>query len=618
MTYDINSGQPTRRQMLMGIGATGAVLTLGAAPSVAEAGRTSDSIFRLDLHGKAARPYEVGPLKSAYAPMRDNVRIALDVVRPAGDGAATKRDTILVMTRYLRGVKGKPSNQYADLFVPHGYAVVVGDVRGTGASFGKWLYSRSTAEVDDYREVMDWIVAQPWSTGAVVGYGHSYTANTADFMAVHNHSALKGLIAESGDYDPYETLFPNGVPPTNSTWKTWSDSIKSQDLNLGSPGVRPVGPGGEADLEAAVREHEPAPPIWDGVTQVTFRDDRPTTWGGAAFLDWSIQEEADRVSHSSTPTQYWAGWFDAATPEGAVRRFLQVTNPMSVVIGPWPHRYDSPYDPLHDPLRPANDVIPPATPARQRNNMRFADLCFSGRTASEQGKVLHYYTLGEGVWKSTRSWPIPATRRRWYMADGLRLTSAPISSGFDSLQVDPELGDVVSNRWASSLGHEVNYGDRQQFDAARLAYTSEPLTHDVEITGHPIVHLKITSTREDGNFFAYLEAVGPDGVSCYLTEGELRALHRKVWTDSPFSVTGPQHSCLKRDAEPLNPGEPAILEFTMQPISARVPAGFRLRVCLAGSDKTNFATVPADGMPPQLDFHHGPAGCYIDLPIIED
>ncbi|TIX98883.1 MAG: CocE/NonD family hydrolase, partial [Mesorhizobium sp.] len=191
----------------------------------------------------------------------------------------------------------------------------------------------------------------------------------------------------------------------------------------------------------------------------------------------------------------------------------------------------------------------------------------------EQGKILHYYTLGEG-WKSTRVWPLPATRQRWYMASGSRLSSSPDESGFDSFQVDPALGEVPSNRWATSTGGagKVDYGDRRQLDGVRLGYTSDPLNSELEITGHPVVHLNITSTREDGAFFVYLEAVKPDGVSCYLTEGQLRALHRKVWTDSPFSALGPQHSYLKRDAEPLIPGEPAILTFSLHPISARLPA----------------------------------------------
>ncbi|MER9914114.1 CocE/NonD family hydrolase [Mesorhizobium sp. M0050] len=581
---------------------------------------TLESIFSVDLGDATTTRHKISPVESVYVTMRDGVRLALDLVRSMDEDVGTKHDTILVMTRYWRGIKGSSSNQYADLFVPKGYAVVVGDVRGTGASFGVWPHHRARAETLDFTEVMDWIVAQPWSTGQVVGYGLSYTANTADWMAERNHPALKGIIPRFADYDSYEDLLLPGGIPNLIMGRTWANKVKDFDRNMvlladgeRSPGVRPVAPG-DVDLDAALRDHEQVPSVWKGFQQVTFKDDRPETWGGASMLDWSTQEAADWLDRSGTPTQNWASWFDAGTAQGAVRRFLRQSNPMNVIIGPWNHGGDIPYD----PLRAADEIVSPTTPTQEGHDIRFMELCFKGQAARELGKVLHYYTLGEGAWKSTRSWPPLATRHRWYLAGGFGLSSSPDASGFDSLQVDPALGDVASTRWATNNDcGKVDYGDRRQLDAARLVYTSEPLRRDLEITGHPIVHLYITSTREDGAFFAYLEAVRPDGLSCYLTEGQLRALHRKVWTDSPFSALGPQHSYLQRDAEPLTPGEAAVLIFTLNPISARLPSGYRLRVSLAGSETTTFAHVPSDGEPPLLKFHRGTPGCYIDLPIIK-
>ena len=605
----------SRRRLLE----TGAFTAFGTLllPKFAGARETPSSVFRLDLRGAAARPFKVGPVESAYVTMRDGVRIAVDIVRPMGDRPNTKRNTILVMTCYWRGLKGAPSNEWADLLVPHGYTVIVGDVRGTGASFGLWPGHRSRAEILDFSEVINWIVAQPWSTGGVVGHGVSYTSNSADWMATLENPALKGIVPRFTDYDAYEDIsFPGGIP--NLTMDKWESRVSSLGRNVSvgesgerrpSPGVRPVGPAGEADLAAALREHERAPSVSEGSQQVTFKDDDPAIWAVT-----SPQEAADRISRSGIPIQNWGSWFDSGSAQGCIRRFLLQSNPMNVIIGPWNHGARAAYD----PLCAADEEILPTTATQLANDIRFADACFNGKAAREGGKVLHYYTIGEGAWKSTRVWPIPAVRRRLYMASGSRLSGSPGEAGFDSLRVDPELGDVTSNRWDTNggAGGKVDYGDRRQFDTARLAYTSEPLTRDIEITGHPVVHLNVTSTREDGAFFVYLEAVRPDGVSCYLTEGQLRALHRKVWTASPFNALGPQHSYLKRDAEPLIPGEPAIVTFTLYPISARLPAGHRLRVVLAGSDKTTFGNVPADGPPPFLKFHRGPAGCHIDLPII--
>lgn len=581
-----------------------------------------DSMFRLELRGEIAGHYKLGPVESSYVRMRDGVRLALDVVRPMGDSTETKRNTILVMTRYWRGKKGSLSNCYAEMFVQHGYAVVVGDVRGTGASFGVWPGYRSRSEILDNSEVLDWIVAQPWSTGQVVGYGVSYTANSADWMAEQNHPAVKGIVPRFADYSVYEDLsFPGGVP--NQVMDLWDSGVKSLDRNesirddgsLSQLGVRPVGPGGEADLVAALRDHERAPTDWVKAHELTFKDERPTLWDGATILDWTPEMAAERISKSGIPTQNWASWFDSGSAQGAVRRFLLQSNPMNVIIGPWNHGGAIPYD----PLRPADEEILPTFATQQANDIRFAEACFNGEAARVGGKVVHYYTVGEGAWKSTTSWPPEARRRRWYMSSGSRLDSSPDAAGFDFLQVDRDLGDVLTNRWDTNggSGGKVDYGDRRQFDEARLTYTSEPLANDLEITGHPFVELNISSTREDGNFFVYLEAVQPDGVSRYLTEGQLRVLHRKVWTNSPFDVLGPQHSFLERDAEPLTPGEIATLTFTLHPISARLSVGYRLRVVLAGSDKTSFANVPADGEPPLLKFYRGPGGCFIDLPIVE-
>ena len=52
-------------------------------------------------------------------------------------------------------------------FLAAGYAVVAIDVRGTGASFGRWRAPWTPEEADDSSEVIDWIVAQPWSNQRV-------------------------------------------------------------------------------------------------------------------------------------------------------------------------------------------------------------------------------------------------------------------------------------------------------------------------------------------------------------------------------------------------------------------------------------------------------------------
>src|SRR6266571_7813653 len=125
--------------------------------------------------------------RSLHLAMRDGCRLAVDVYLPESESSSDRPSrwpTICVLTPYYRrfkvkdgarGVEPSPTaGKYRDFFVPRGYALVVVDVRGTGASFGTRDGFRSPKERDDFREIADWIVAQPWSNGRIGATGISY------------------------------------------------------------------------------------------------------------------------------------------------------------------------------------------------------------------------------------------------------------------------------------------------------------------------------------------------------------------------------------------------------------------------------------------------------------
>ena len=86
--------------------------------------------------------------------------------------------------------------------------------------------------------------------------------------------------------------------------------------------------------------------------------------------------------------------------------------------------------------------------------------------------------------------------------------------------IDFQATTGTRNRWmTNNTGDDVVYGDRGTADRRLLAYTSEPLAEDVEITGQPVVALHVTSTHTDGAFLVHFEEVAPDGYVRYLTGG---------------------------------------------------------------------------------------------------
>jgi putative CocE/NonD family hydrolase len=162
----------------------------------------------------------------------------------------------------------------------------------------------------------------------------------------------------------------------------------------------------------------------------------------------------------------------------------------------------------------------------------------------------------------------------------------------------------------------IRYVDRATQDQRLLVYETPAMTEDVELTGHPVVSLQVRSTATDGAFFVYLEDSFPDGTVVYLTEGELRAVHRKVSSEKPpVAVFGPYHTFKRADAMPLVAGEVAEITFDLLPISTIIRAGHRIRVAIAGHDSDTFTRYPADETPVLQFQRNAQYASWIDLPL---
>lgn len=548
--------------------------------------------------------YKAATQRSFYLTMRDGVKIAVQLVLPKDLPADQKIPAIMNMTRYWRAQQGGAPN----LFFPgHGYAMVFVDARGTGASYGVWKAPYSPDEVKDYGEVASWIAAQPWSNGNVGAIGNSYTGNTALWLASTMNPAVKAVIPRHYEFDLYdETPYPGGLL-TDWMVKTWNEGNRQLDTNSG---VRLVDEDTDQKLyqEATKRRGENID-VYAAALKTTFRDDRQF---GYSLDDLSVHSYSAQIEKSNVAINNFGGWFDAATPEAIIKTFLTLKNYQRAVIGPWNHgatQNASPYQTAESKRVMLNFEW-----------LRFFDHYLKGiDTGLDADKRLFYFTIGEERWKATNTWPVAGTRMaRWYFNENNSLSSKAPNSGADTYTINFDATTGAKNRWHTQVGGEVVYPDRAEEDKKLLTYTSEPLESDMEITGHPIVSLFITSTHTDGAFFVYLEDVDENGKVTYLTEGELRALHGRVSKEqSPVKLPVPYHSFLKKDAMPLVPGQIAELKFGLQPISVLVKKGHRLRVAIAGHDKDTFIRIPAEGAPTIAVQRNPPGLSMIELPVIK-
>ena len=542
--------------------------------------------------------------RSFYLTMRDGVKIAVQLVLPKELPADRKIPAIMTMTRYWRARQDGQPNAF---FPSHGYATVFVDARGTGASFGVWKAPFSQEEAKDYSEVANWIVSQPWSNGKVGAIGNSYTGNTALWLASTMNPAVKAVIPRHYEFDLYaETPYPGGLL-TDWLIKTWNEGNRQLDTN---PGVKLADEDVDQKLyREATKQRGENINVYAAAQQTTFRDDRTF---GATLDELSLHSYASSIEKSNVAINNWGGWFDASTADAVIKTFLMLQNYERAVIGPWNHGA-------------SQNASPYQTDAAQRVMLNFEFLRFFDHylkdvdTGLDNRKLMFYFTVGEGRWKVTDKWPIAgATTTSWYFNENNSLTTQKPAAGEDRYTINFEATTGVKNRWHTQVGGEVVYPDRAEEDKKLLTYTSAPLEADVEITGHPVVSLFITSTHTDGAFFVYLEEIDENGRVTYLTEGELRALHRRVSGEpNPTKLPVPYHSFMKKDALPLKPGEVAELRFALQPISVLVKKGHRLRVAIAGHDKDTFIRVPPEGTPTISMLRSSRGLSRIELPVIK-
>src|SRR5262245_40501464 len=139
---------------------------------------------------RRAAEFSVMIEKNVMIPVRDGVRLAADIYRPARDGAAVsgRFPALLTRTPYDKGSSEKEGMYYAE----RGYVVVANDTRGRYASEGTWR--GLIDDPPDGYDVVEWIAGQSWSDGKVGTFGTSYPGGTQHALAEMNPPHLTTLI----------------------------------------------------------------------------------------------------------------------------------------------------------------------------------------------------------------------------------------------------------------------------------------------------------------------------------------------------------------------------------------------------------------------------------------
>jgi uncharacterized protein len=588
--------------------------------------------------------FSVSRSASRHVMTRDGTRVAIDVYLPADAPPSERLPTILSVTPYFRALEFRSpifaslvkklaivgSAEFADQITAYGYAHVVMEQRGAGASFGARKSVAMPDPVADGCDVLDWIVAQPWSNGRVGATGISAVGMTAEWLATAGHPALRAIAPRFTTFDVFASTHPGGLTASRFMMDVGAllramDRNRPYDMPESTPGrllmrllvkgIRRVDDDRDGRLmEAAVAEHENNVHPEEDLLGITYRDDPlPQSKGTATVDSASPHAHAAAMKRSGAAIASFAAWHDGAFIREMVSLFNTIRNPGSrLVIGPWPHGGRWYSSPLVTGRR-ATDFDHVA------EMVRFFDLHMRDRDhalASED--AVHYFTTGEERWKSSPTWPPPGTYPlTLHLSPGGALRSTPLDArGEHRYAVDFDAGTGVYSRYGKHLAggrFPVRYPDRAERDRALPTYTSSPLDADTEVTGHPSVVLSVRTTGTDGALLVYLEDVAPDGAVHVVTDGALRLAARA--TRPGYWATDPYRPFLREDVRPVVPGETMELALELFPISWLFRARHAIRLTVAGADQDNFFPVARDEAPTITLLHGAGHDSRIVLPV---
>ena len=506
-------------------------------------------------------------------------------------------------------------DKWLDSVVKHGYIVVSVDRPGTGASFSSRTPGSMETASKFENEIINWIAAQPWSDGNVGMYGDSQQAMVQFAAAAAGNPHLKAILPAASDIDIYQAVeYPGGV------YNKAFEALYASTVPLLDRLATPVDSDPDGVLLAQARESRQGTvsvqSTLEAGAQCQFQDSVAPN-GVSIWQIYKLYPFIDRINHSHTAIYMTVGWYDIFTAD-MFYWYNNLSVPKRLTVRPTDHSQVS---------ANLSDLDYGA------EALRWLDYWLKGIDNGIMNEApIHYYLQDgpkKGTWQTSDQWPLAAQiSTNYYFGPGksgsvastndgsLTPASPAVASASDTYRVDYTTTTGTKTRWGAVEEAHV-YPDLSAHDARALTYTTPPLETDVEVTGHPVVHLWLSTAAPDLDIFVYLEEVDSNGKSIYLTESDLRASHRKL-VQAPFNTFGlPYQSHLQADQEPILASEPFELTFSLLPTSYQFHAGSRIRITVAFADAGNFGT-PVLNPAPTVDLlRDATHPSYIEIPIIQ-
>ena len=529
-------------------------------------------------------------------------RVAVDIVRPSEPAAAGRKVPVIMdASPYYsccgRGNEGQIKTYdangdivqaplfYDNYFVPRGYATVLVDLAGTDRSDG-CVDVGGTSDIRSAKAVVDWLngrakgysaragghsVTAGWTNGSVGMIGKSWDGTIANGVAATGVPGLKTIVPISSISSWYDYYFQQGAALQDGPdWLSNYVESDSAQANCAAEQQRII---------AGSPRSGDVTPFW---TERNYVKDA----GKVRASVFAVQGMQDL----NVRTKHFGQWWQALSAHGVERKvWLSQTghvDPFDYRRAAWVPTLQRWFD--HYLLGVNNGI--------EREPM--ADI---------ERTVDH--------WTTDRLWPAPGTSDTALTLGptttaglGTLGTHRPPQSATESFTDDPNLAE---EDWAAAAGTAT---------PAKTAFTTGVLAKDLRISGGGTVTVTATASTTSAHLSAVLVDLGPATIRDFLGDGEgittlgTRSCYGEstpgdsaCFLDTAADTTTVDHTVFSRGwadlghyasqthGVPLTPGKPYTITIQLAATDHVVPAGHRLALIVAGTDKDLIQ--PADTTP---------------------
>ncbi len=535
-------------------------------------------------------------------PMSDGTVLRANVYLPSSSG---RYPTVLTVTGYNKDA-GNPTGQDCEsstgiagdepTLAEKGFAVMVMDDRGTGASGGKWeAWGQRTQE--DYKEVLSWIQAQPWSDSKVATTGESYMGITslllaeadAERVAEGKPRAVQAVWADIPMADAYRDVTFQGGALDSGFMPLWLGLVS------GLSALPPSSLSADPEEAAAIYiEHLIANGEFDGEKLAGSALGEESSYDGPFYR---LRSPVTRTASITVPVVIQGGWYDLfQRGEPLLWESLKHSSDRVLIMSPHYHITKGP------------ELEHPALKQEW-----FSHWLLGAKNGVQKTPKINLYSINGEGWEHFTRFPLPKTEYRHLYLSGAASGSTPVSLHDGSLTGAPphaEAGDTEPLLPASSpctrmtaqwtAGAESNPlcdTNNNTYEATSLTYSSAPMTSPTRITGLITANLWATLSTTDATMIAVLSEVEPSGASNQITAGYLLASQRAL--DPELATYGPKHLVIrpwhpftKESQQAVTPNEPTEYKVEIYPTSDIVKPGNRLRLTIGTAD--TISTLPPE------------------------